>query len=346
MRLLFDIGHPAHVHLFRNARNILIKRGHRIFMTARKKEVTHQLLNEYEINYTSCSTYRAGLRRGIELLEWLTIVKRVIKKNKISIVVSIGSPAAAWAAKMYGIPHIAFNDTEISYSQRILYAPASVKIFTPACLLADYGPKQVRYDGIHDLAYLRPEYFKPDPMVKKEMGVKGNEKYVILRFISWDATHDWLHQKTGINIKSDIIKAVAKENKVFISAEGKLPPDIEVFRLKLPPNRLHDAMAFAAAVIGDGATTATEAAVLGIPSLYISTPKFINSLGCIRFLSKEYKLLDTIKISNFRSKDLEEFLNSPRLEERAKERARLLADTIDVSTYIADRCEECAAKDK
>jgi len=341
VRLLIDIGHPAHVHLFRNARNILMKRGHRIFVTARKKEVTHSLLDEYEIDFIPGSTYRAGLRRGIELLEWLTIIKRVIKKNGIDIAVSIGSPAAAWAAKMCGIPHIVFNDTEISYSQRILYAPASLKVFTPECLLADYGPKQVRYDGIHDLAYLRPKYFKPDPMVKKEIGLRENERYVMLRFTSWDATHDWIQQKTGSNIKHEIIQTALENNRVFISAEGKLPQDMEGMRLSIPPHKLHDAMAFASAVIGDGATTATEAAVLGVPSLYISTPKFINGLGCIRFLSKEYKLLDTIKINNFCSKDLEGFLDAPRLEERAVERDRLLANTIDVSTYIADRCEEC-----
>ncbi len=344
MRLLVDIGHPAHVHLFRNAINILRERGHQVFVTARKKEVTHQLLNEYGIKFIPGSTFRPGLMRGIELLEWLAIAKKVIKKNEIDVAVSIGSPAAAWAAKLSGIPHIVFNDTEISYDQRFLYAPASIMIFTPACLLADYGPKQTRYDGIHDLAYLRPEYFKPDAMVKKEMGLGENESYVIIRFVSWDATHDWMRKGTGNNVKYEIVKTALKNHRVFISAEGRLPQDIGGMRLKIPPHRLHDAMAFAAAVIGDGATTATEAAVLGIPSLYISTPKFINSLGCIQFLSKKYKLLDAMEINNFDSKNIEDFLSSPRLEERATERLRLLANTIDVSTYIADRCEQFARK--
>jgi uncharacterized protein len=344
MRVLIDIGHPAHVHLFRNAINIMRKRGHQVFVVARKKEVAHQLLNEYGIKFMPGSTFRSGLMRGVELLEWLTIVKRVIKKNGIDIAVSIGSPAAAWAAKLSSIPHIAFNDTEISYDQRALYAPASIRIFTPACLLADYGPKQVRYDGIHDLAYLRPEYFKPDKAVKGELGLGENESYVIIRFVSWDATHDWIQQKTGSAIKREIIQTALKNHRVFISAEGRLPQDIEGMRLKISPHRLHDAMAFAAAVIGDGATTATEAAVLGVPSLYIATPKFINRLGCIQFLSREYKLLDTMEIRDFCSKNLERFLSSPRLEERARERKRLLANTIDVATYIAHRCEQFARK--
>jgi len=341
MRLLVDIGHPAHVHLFRNAIDIMTRRGHQVFVIARKKEVTHQLLNEYGIKFIHGSTFRAGLKRGLELLEWLSISKKVIKKDRVDLVVSIGSP---WAAKLSGIPHIAFNDTEISYSQRILYAPASIKIFTPSCLLADFGPKQIRYNGIHDLAYLRPEYFKPDPMVKKEMDVGENESYVIIRFVSWDATHDWMRQGTGNNVKYEIVKTALKSHRVFISAEGKLPQYMEGLRLRIAPHKLHDAMAFASAVIGDGATTATEAAVLGVPSLYVATSKFINRLGCIQFLSKQYRLLDALERDNFCFKDFERALNSPRIEERAAERDRLLADTIDVATYIADKCEEYATK--
>ena len=41
-----------------------------------------------------------------------------------------------------------------------------------------------------ELCYLHPNYFTPDPHVLNMLGVKRNEKYVILRFVSWDASHD------------------------------------------------------------------------------------------------------------------------------------------------------------
>ena len=43
MRILFDIGHPAHVHLFRNARRILQDRGHETVVVSRDKEVARDL---------------------------------------------------------------------------------------------------------------------------------------------------------------------------------------------------------------------------------------------------------------------------------------------------------------
>ena len=40
MRVLFDMGHPAHVHLFKNIIKKLTADGHEVKITARDKEVT------------------------------------------------------------------------------------------------------------------------------------------------------------------------------------------------------------------------------------------------------------------------------------------------------------------
>jgi hypothetical protein len=39
MKILIDIGHPAHVHFFKNAIRELEGRGHEVKVTARDKEV-------------------------------------------------------------------------------------------------------------------------------------------------------------------------------------------------------------------------------------------------------------------------------------------------------------------
>jgi predicted glycosyltransferase len=40
MNILIDIGHPAHVHLFKNFAWIMQKKGHKTLFTAREKEHT------------------------------------------------------------------------------------------------------------------------------------------------------------------------------------------------------------------------------------------------------------------------------------------------------------------
>lgn len=51
MRILVDVGHPAHVHLFRNAIHIWHQRGHRVVVTTRDKKVTSRLLSLYCVDH-------------------------------------------------------------------------------------------------------------------------------------------------------------------------------------------------------------------------------------------------------------------------------------------------------
>lgn len=53
MRILIDTGHPATVHYFRNFIKIMLAKGHKFCISARDKEVTHQLLDHYKIPYYS-----------------------------------------------------------------------------------------------------------------------------------------------------------------------------------------------------------------------------------------------------------------------------------------------------
>ena len=51
MKILIDIGHPAHVHYFKNFAKHFIKRGSKVLFIAREKDVVIDLLNRYKFNY-------------------------------------------------------------------------------------------------------------------------------------------------------------------------------------------------------------------------------------------------------------------------------------------------------
>jgi len=70
MRILIDISHPAHVHFFKHASRIWQEHGHAVKFVARNKEITFQLLEDYQIPYRGLSTIRKGLAGlGVELIE-------------------------------------------------------------------------------------------------------------------------------------------------------------------------------------------------------------------------------------------------------------------------------------
>ena len=53
MRILIDIGHPAHVHLFKNFAREMINKGNEVFFTCRDKEFEIELLKDSDFNYIS-----------------------------------------------------------------------------------------------------------------------------------------------------------------------------------------------------------------------------------------------------------------------------------------------------
>jgi predicted glycosyltransferase len=347
MNILFDIAHPADVHLFRNAREKLIARGHTVIFMARDKDVVIQLLDAYSIPYIKSTKAQKGIIALLfELMQWFCNAFSIILRNKVDLAVSLSSPSTAWAAKLQGVPHIMFNDTETGVAQLRMARPATKIIHTPECLLSDWGPKQIRYKGIHDLAYLAPKYVQPvSPLPLVDMLTEGGDwrrdDYALLRFVSWGASHDRGVKKTSADFQKRICEFLREKMKVYISAEGNLPEELEPLRLDIPPDKLHSVMRFAKLVVGDGATTATEAAVMGVPSLYISP--FADSLGYCSFLEK-YGLLDAVKDEEAGFKRVRELIENPELDARMQRRMRLFEDTIDLTEYIVESCEAFSSR--
>ena len=68
MRILVDIGHPAHVHLFRNFINIMEHRGNRVLATIRDRENVRKLLDHYQIRYLSLGEHKKTIKGKIGTL--------------------------------------------------------------------------------------------------------------------------------------------------------------------------------------------------------------------------------------------------------------------------------------
>src|SRR5690606_3504588 len=114
-----------------------------------------------------------------------------------------------------------------------------------------------------------PNYFTPDPGILDLLQIKAHEKYAIVRFVSWGAAHDFGHTGMSLANKIKVVKALSEHARVFITSEGELPADLEKHRIKIPFNKMHDAIYFSSLLFGESATMASEAAVLGTPSIFI-----------------------------------------------------------------------------
>lgn len=272
MKILIDINHPAHVHYFKDSIQIMKSKEHQFLIISRNKEIEHYLLKKYNIEF---------LDRGIgsssksgKFFYFFKAISFIIKQAiqfKPNIIVSFGTPYPAISSKLLGIPHISFYDSEHAKMHQLLTNPFSKTILNPSCYKLRLGEKQILFKSYMELCYLHPSRFIPDSSIYELLKLKKNKKYFIVRFVSWNAIHDVGQKGFDFKQKIELIEKLSEYGTVFISSEGELPENLKKHKILIPPEKMHDALAFATLFIGEGATMASECAMLSTPAIYVNS---------------------------------------------------------------------------
>jgi predicted glycosyltransferase len=342
LRFLFDIVHPAHVHFYKHVIRGLEARGHATRVVARSKDVTTQLLDRLGIPYETVG--KAGrkslLQQGRELLERDLELGRRVRSFRPDLIAT-RSPAGAQVGRALGVRSVFDTDDGRAAGLHFWAAAAFAHVITtPDCTTERYGRRQVLYPGYKQTAYLHPAHFRPDPQVLDELGVREGERYFLVRFVAMEASHDGGEGGLSAADKGRVVELLSQRGKVFVSCEGQVPEAFQPLRFPLPPDRMHDALAFADLLVGDSQTMAAEAAVLGTPSLRVSS--WTGRLAYLLELEQRYGL--TFAFPPSRSAELFEqldrWLGKARLREELQPRhQRLLAEKVDVARWYTDFLE-------
>lgn len=294
MRILVEILHPAHVHVFRNAIAEFEARGDEVLVLSREKDVANQLLDAYQIPYLSIS--RLGASKWSLLQEMLVRDFRMLRAAlsfRPDVLIGIMGVTIVQVGLLLRKPAVVFYDTEnATITNRIVY-PLAHTVCTPECYSAPVQGKHVTYPGYHELAYLHPNRFTADARVVESSGVDPKTPYFILRFVSWQASHDLGERGFGLNMKRRFVEGLRERGRVLISSEGPLPADLEELRFSAPPEQMHHFLAHARLLVGESATMASEAAMLGVPAFYIAD----TGRGYTDELETRYGLVQNFSLS-------------------------------------------------
>lgn len=332
MRIFIDIGHPAHVHYFRNFIKKMESKGHKFLISARDKEVTHSLLNHYQIKYFSRGKGRKSLfRKLFYLIKTNFKLFKSVKKFEADLSISFSSAYAAHVSKILGIPHIAFDDTEHARLEHLMYAPFTKCILTPESFKKDFGDKHIRFAGSMDMAYLHPKYYESNIQFLEELQLKG-KSYFLLRFVSWGASHDIGQSGFSVEGKGKIIKLLVQHGEVIISSEDNLPEEFRKYLYKGDPYRMHTVIQYASLFISESGSMATEAAVSGTPSIMVnSSAKYF---GVFEYISK-FGNLFYFDDENQAIEKTEHLLNTANLREISIQNAQeYIKQTINLTDFM------------
>lgn len=337
---LFFLGHPAHFHLFKHAINQLKSEGNRVSVVIKTKDILTQLLDNAGIEYLNLlPNGRKDGTFGIACAAWQKAfrLQRHCKQHKPDVMLGT-SAEIAWVGKLLSIPSLVFNEDDVLIVKRFaqLVYPFATAIVSPeVCNNGKWDKKTIRYAGYQKLAYLHPNYFKPNSEIVK-MYNPDLRPFSILRFAKLNAHHDKGAEGFNTQIARNAIKIMLQFGKVYITSERDLEAEFEPYRLNINPLHIHHMMFYAQLYIGDSQSMAVEAALLGTPSIRFSS--FTGKISVLEELQTNYDLTKAISPNNVDEvyKSITYFLtNTNQVKSQLSiNRQRMLSDKIDVTEFI------------
>lgn len=292
MNVLFHLGHPAHFHLFRHVISDLRADGHGVDILIKKKDILEDLLESAGWEYHNIlpegrGDGKLGLAMGMFKRDWRIL--RHCRERRPDILVGT-SVEISHIGTLLGIPSINVNedDWDVVPMYAKLGYPLATRIFSPlGCRMGKWEHKTTHYPGYHELAYLHPSRFTPDPDVPLRYFGAG-KPYVLLRFARLTAHHDAGIGGISDQLAESIIEELTPTHRVWITSERELLPRFEPYRMRIDPLDMHHIMAAADLYIGDSQTMAAEAGVLGVP--FIRHNGFVGRISYLDELENTYKL--------------------------------------------------------
>jgi len=313
-----------------------------VCITARDKDRSVELLRAFGLPYRQISAQKSGAGLAVEMAQRTPRLMKIMRSFKPDAMTGIMGPsiAVAGALRLPRVPAVVFYDTEFAVQTNRVVYPLAYSVCTPDCYQGKVPGRHPQYAGYHELAYLHPNRFTPDPAVLAEFGVSPGEPYSIVRFVSWQAVHDRRERGLSAKQKRHLVEVLQRRGRVLISSEGALTGDLAGLAARGPVEKIHHLIAHARLVVGESATMSSEAAVLGVPAVYIATTgrgytdDQERRYGLVRhFTEDQYDMALTA---------IEEILAAPPATWHDA-RQRLLAEKIDVTAWMTDYFESSFA---
>lgn len=287
MNYLIDIGHPAHVHYFRNLYWLLVQ-DNKVVVTCKDVPIIKGLLDHYQIPYIVLGQKGEGMLGKIkQQCVFTTRMKSLLIDHAIDI--AYGASALVVHGSKLTKTHCVMFDDDDQHAQPFtakLVTPFAKTILSPDALKHENLNNAIYYPGYHELAYLHPSRFKPNPDILKKYGLTEHDKYYILRFNAFKAHHDIREGGMNNSQKMQLIDMLQQYGKVFVTTEAKLSPQFEKYKLPIAPHEIHDFMYYAQMLVSDSQTMSTEAAVMGTPSFRCNS--FAGRLAVLEEEEKKY----------------------------------------------------------
>ena len=350
MNIAVDFVHPADINFYKNAIKILIKRGDDVNIIVRQRgKLTSILQKELpEVDFKVIGMHHPNVYGKIfGLIERDFGLIFYLNKMDFDVGTSFGFQICH-ASRILGKPSIAFED-DYEYKLPFYLAKFSATYHAMPEGIPATGKNILKYKGFKELAYLHPNYFKPDRKVLEQYGITPNN-YVFIREVSRASLNYKNLRQMGL---PEIIWNLNDLGlDVVLSLEDKTRADSlkdKCIILEEPVDDIFSLMHFALFTISSGDSMARESCLVGTPTIYtggrdMAVNKELIERGCM-FKADNEKQLNVV-MTNIIEKDIKE--ETKRTIEKAVKYEWM--DTtkviLDILTGVANKDESLLEKYK
>ena len=341
MRVLLDIVHPADVLFFHHPILKLREKGHTVAIASRERDITTVVLDRLGHAHQPLSVAGSGAPHFMfELARRDAAMLRLAREFKPDVLAGFGGVSISHVGKLFGIPSLSFYDTEIAYLQLLVTLPFITEWHVPNSYTGRVPRgRTYRFAGPARLSYFHPRNFKPDRSRAIGAGLDPDRPNFLVRTVAWSSNHDLGKRGWSMEQLRKLVSRLSALGRVHISAEGGVAPEFEAFRYRGDVLDLHHLMAHCRAYVGESATMAAEAAILGVPAIY--------GIGDYRGYVDELAQKGLVQPSDGAAESMVELVEG--ILDRDPQhwllrRDRALAEWIDVSDYVVNAIDRCGRK--
>jgi uncharacterized protein len=313
MKILLDFHHAADINFFKEAIAILKKDYGCEFMFVVEPRGRLVSILEKElagISYTKIGKFRTSLLgKMFGMAGWCISMLFRLPGKHVDVGTGFGGVGLCHVTWLLRKPSVIFDD-DIEYKLGFYpYKPFATRIVMPKSIPIE-AKNIVKFNGFKELAYLHPNYFKPDIKELQEYGLAEN-KYVFIREVSSGS----LNYR---DLKMGQLATICSHLKdlhldIVLSLEDKsLTKQFEkqCLILKEPVNDIYSLIHYALCTISSGDTMARESCLVGTPAIYTGGRKMSVNQGLVEkgifFEADDDKkitsLVDTIYKENLKQK--------------------------------------------
>lgn len=322
-RIFFDLNHPADFHFFKHTIRYLEQNGYSVRIVARDKECLQPLLKGQGFSFISRgkgSQSKTG--KYLYAIYNLVVILIQLLKFRPALTLCLSSPYLILTSKILNIPCLTWDDTD--YNPRLLpLIKKATYILSPASYPFNFHKYHFHINTFKELAYLHPHYYPKAEQL--------NRNSVFFRFARMDTIH---HKNSNLIRTEEVTNQMNKFAEDFtVYYSNEMGRSVEQANNILSPDifHIHDVLNSCKTFWGNSATMAAEAAVLGIPAVYVGPQK-------LAYLAEleNYGLLFYFHPKDIQASfnKLTELTNNPSEKRFLTYRQKLLSESIDITALL------------